>query len=129
MKIVYSSAEIMAAVQAVQSAQMQILSGIQQLQQKETDMANNLEVIQGKLNDLKDDVAEGKKVQDSAITLIQGIVAQNTAFAQQIKDLIAAGGTPEQLAAVVADFEATNAQMDTDRQALADAVAQNTPSA
>lgn len=92
-------------------------------------MANNLEVIQGKLNDLKDDVAEGKKVQDSAITLIQGIVAQNTAFAQQIKDLIAAGGTPEQLAAVVADFEATNAQMDTDRQALADAVAQNTPSA
>lgn len=130
MKIVYSSAELMAAIQAVQ-AQVQALVGIPQqltqLQQKESDMASNLEVIQGKLNELKAEVAAGKTVEESAITLLNGLVAQNTAFSEQIKNLIAAGGTPEQLSAVVADFEATTTQLKTQTTALADAVKADTP--
>ena len=136
MKITYSTAEIMAAIQAVQAqvqavqTQLQGLAGVPplltQLLQKETLMANNLEIVQGKVDALKADIAAGKTVQDSAIALLNGVVAQNTAFAQQIKDLIAAGGTPEQMAALVADFDATNAAMDAQRQELADAVVANT---
>jgi hypothetical protein len=125
-KITYASAEIMAAIQAVQAQVQGLAYQLTQILQKETVMANNLEIVQAKVDALKADIAAGKTVQDSAIALLNGIVAQNTAFVQQIKDLIAAGGTPEQMAALVADFDATNAEMDAQRQELADAVTANT---
>lgn len=129
MRIVYDHTDIIERLNTQSSQLVQVLQQLQTLIQKESDMANNLETIQGKLNELKADVAAEKTVQQSAITLLNGLVAQNTAFAQQIKDLIAAGGTPEQLATLVADFDATNAQIKADTTELSDAVKANTPSA
>lgn len=65
-----------------------------------------------KLDDLQAAVAASDKVIQSAVTLINGL-------AQQIKD---AGTDPAALAAVIADIEAN-------KDALAAAVAANTPSA
>ncbi len=123
--IVYSSAELMGALERVLNGQSALQ---QQLAQQGAQMATNAEVIKSKIDELKADVAAGKTVQDSAIALLNGITAQNTALVQQLKDAIAAGLSPTELQSSVDDFDAANTAMDADRQKLADAVAANTPS-
>ena len=93
-------------------------------------MASNLSVIQGKIDALTADVAAGKTVNESAITLINGLTAQNVSFKQQIQDLINASGTPAEFQKAVDDLDASNVAMDEARQKLADALTANTtPSA
>ena len=126
---VYSSSEQMAAIVGVRTVLDTVLLTLAHLQQQGESMASNLETIQGKVNDLTADVAAQTTVIDSAVTLINGIVAQNVAFSQQIKDLIASGGTPEQFKKITEDMDAANAAMDASRKKLGDAVVASTPAA
>jgi hypothetical protein len=122
----YSSAEIMGMLVDIIGHQTTLQQQLAALLQQESRMANNLDVIQTKIDALKADVAAGKTVSDSAVTLINGLAAQNASYVQQLKDLVAANGSPAQFAAIVADMDATNAAMDADRKALGDAIAANT---
>ncbi len=92
---------------------LQLAIGIQTLRQNSV-LINLLntqgEQIMSKITDLQAAVAASDAVIQSAVLLINGL-------AQQIKD---AGTDPVALAAVIADIEAN-------KQALADAVAANTP--
>lgn len=130
-EIVYSTAETYAAIERLAGVltivQQQIGQLQQQQQQQGAQMATNAEVIKSKIDELKADVAAGKTVQASAIALLQGITAQNSALVQQLKDAIAAGLSPAELTDIVAKFDETNTEMDAQRQALADAVTANTP--
>jgi len=127
----YSSAELFGAISGVRD----VLAAVQQqlttlIQQQGAQMASNLSVIQGKIDALTADVAAGKTVNESAITLINGLTAQNVSFKQQIQDLINASGTPAEFQKAVDDLDASNVAMDEARQKLADALTANTtPSA
>lgn len=67
------------------------------------------------LKDIQDKVDAETTIEASAITLLTGL-------SQQIKDLVAANGTP-------ADFQALADKLDANNKALSDAVAANTPAA
>ncbi len=141
-EVVYSSAEIMAAIESlrgmltvVQQAQGVQSQTLQTLSQQEISMAKKLSEFatefQTRFDALTADVAAGKTVSESAITLLNGIAAQNAAFKAQIQELIDAAGTDEdraKLQAIADGMDAQNAAMDAQRQALADAITANTPS-
>lgn len=93
---------------------------------KMSDFAADFET---RFNSLTEDVAAQTTVNQSAITLLNGISAQNTAFKAQIQELIDSAGTDAdraKLQAVVDGMDAQNAAMDAQRQELADAVTANT---
>lgn len=79
-------------------------------------IAQQLEKIMAKIEDLQDAVAKQRSVEQSVVTLIQGL-------AQQITDLKNQGGaSPQQLDQLLSDINSNT-------QALADAVTANTPQA
>ncbi len=137
-RLVYDHADIMAELASlrllVQHGQAAMTQALQTIARQETDMAKKLPEyiadLQTRLDALTVDVAEGKTVGESAITLINGLTAQNAAFKAQIQELIDAGGTPENIAklqAIVDAMDAADAAFDTQKAALAAAVAANTP--
>lgn len=121
-ELVYSSAEIHGAIVDVRNVLAAAQQQLSVLQQQGVNMASNISVIQEKIDALTADVAAGKTVNESAITLINGLTAQNVAFKQQIQDLINASGTPAEFQKAVDDMDANNTAMDADRQKLANAL-------
>ena len=85
--------------------------------------------FQTELDKLTGDVTAQTTVIASAVTLLQGLAAQNAAMAQQIKDLIAAGGDASVLQPLVDGLEAQAKTLEANSAALAAAVTANTPAA
>jgi len=75
-------------------------------------IARNQEIIMGELDTLKTEVSETTTVMASAVTLLQGL--------KQKLDEAIASGNPEALAAL-------SAELDTNTNALAQAITENTP--
>lgn len=75
---------------------------------------------------LTDQVAKNTTVVGSALVLIQGLAAQQTALAKQLADAIAAGD-PVALAAAQAAIDASAAALASSDADLAAAITANTP--
>jgi uncharacterized protein involved in exopolysaccharide biosynthesis len=85
--------------------------------------------LQAKLDEIAASVAEETTVIQSVEVLLDGVVAQNAAMAQQIKDLIAQGGDASTLQPLVDSLEAQNTAIQANKGKLAAAVIRDTPAA
>ena len=88
------------------------------------------------IQDIKDKVAAiqasvdaEKTVDDSVVTLLQGLSAMVASLKQQLADAIAAGADPAALQAVLDGLSAAQTSVDSNTAALASAVTANTPAA
>jgi hypothetical protein len=102
-----------------------LISFLQSIQSQETLMA--LQDIKDKIAALQTAVANETTVEQSAVTLLQGLSATIASLKQQLADAIANGASPADLQAVSDGLDGLSASVASSTNDLAAAVTANTP--
>ncbi len=122
-------ADVLAAVHAQNAVLADIRATVNFLTSKVLLMSNVLDPITAELSTLQAAVAAATTVEQSAITLLNGLGGQVTALAAQLAAAIANQADPAQVSAIVAQLNGLGVTIQADSTALAAAVTANTPAA
>lgn len=96
---------------------------------QELTMSNVLDTVTDQVTSLTTLVAAEGTVEQSAITLLNGLSGQITALGQQLATAIANAADPAAVSAIAAQLGALGSTIQTNTAALAAAVTANTPTA